>query len=104
MDSEKQITKQQAIDLVASKFWEGMTHREIAEFQLHTDRLCMPWNVFHEAVEKALSRGVFTHEFASPDHLRAEIRGDKPAPTFDEILSLIPKDKQIIIVKEEVQT
>jgi hypothetical protein len=38
-----------------SKFWEGMTHRQIADFQMCEERLCMPFSIFQEAVEKTLN-------------------------------------------------
>jgi hypothetical protein len=92
------ITKDQAIALAESRFWESLTHRQIAEFQMRTKKLCMPFGVFHEAMEKTLGRPVFTHEFgASWDALDAELRGDRPAPTFDEIIAMIPADKRVIV-------
>lgn len=89
------ITSEQA--KVLAKWWTGLTDREIVTFQLFTDNLCMPWSRFHEAVTKALGRSVWTHEFAKPDLLRAEFLGELPAPTFDEILSLIPSEKLVIV-------
>ena len=94
-----EITKEQAIALSESKFWESMTPREIAEFQMFTDRLCMPFDVFHLAVEKALGRPVWTHEFGLDlDGLKAELRGERGAPTMIEIVNLIPADKRVLVV------
>ena len=73
------MTKEQAIALAESNFWEGMSHREIAEFQMMEEKLCMPFTVFHEAVEKTLGRPVFTHEFG----LNYQgIKDDSPVPIF----------------------
>lgn len=95
-----EITKEQAIKLHASNWWAGRPLREIAEFQLFTDRLCCPWSVFHEAVEKSLGRPVFTHEFGlNIDGLRKEFLGERQAPTFEEIIALLPKDKAVIVMK-----
>lgn len=92
------MTKEQAIALSNSKFWESMTAREIATFQLFEDRLCIPFDVFHAAVEKTLKRPVFTHEFGlAMDSLRAELLGKRPAPSLDEIIALIPADKRVIV-------
>jgi hypothetical protein len=93
------MTREQAIALVETKWWEGKTHRQIAMFQLFEDRLCMPFDKFHEAVEKALGRPVYTHEFGSAgnDGLRKELMGEKPAPTLDEIIEMIPEAKRILI-------
>ena len=74
-----------------------MTYRQIAEFQLEQDKLCMPFDVFHEAIEKTLGRPVFTHEFAFRQQLRKELYGEKEAPTFEEICALIPEEKLILI-------
>ena len=97
MSKIKQVTKEQAIALAEGKFYEGMTHREIAEFQISQDLLCMPFGVFSEALSKCLGRGVYTHEFANRDQLIRELYGERPAPSFDEIIGLIPKDKLILI-------
>ena len=95
----KQLTKEQAIAFVENKLYEDMTDREKAEFQIEQERLCMPFDVFHKAIEKTLGRPVFTHEFASAyvDNLKKELHGEKESPTFEEILSLIPKEKLIVV-------
>lgn len=97
----KQLTKEQAIAFCGSNEWKNWSHREIAAFQLTQERLCVPFSVFHEAVEKALERPVWTHEFAlNHNGLVDELLGAAKAPTLKEIISLIPKDKQSIIVIE----
>lgn len=90
----KQLTKEQAIAFYENKLYEGMTHCQIAEFQLEQDRLCVPFDVFHYAIEKSLGRPVYTHEFGfNRDGLRKELHGEKEPPTLEEIISLIPKEK-----------
>jgi hypothetical protein len=96
-EQRQNITQEEAIVLANSKFWKHLTYQEIAEFQLFNDRLCMPFDVFHEAMEKALGRSVWTHEFADSESLRAELFGERPAPTFEEICNLIPADKRILL-------
>ena len=92
------ITREKAIELVNSKFWESMSPRAIAVFQLWEDRLCMPFDVFHEAIEKVLGRPVYTHEFGlNRDGLKKELMGEKESPTLEEIIDLIPEDKRVII-------
>ena len=86
----KQLTKEQAIAFSESKSYKNMSHREIAEFQINQEKLCMPFNIFHEAVEKTIDRPVFTHEFGmNPEGIKAEIMEGKKAPSFDDIISLI---------------
>lgn len=93
------ITKEQAIELARSEFWKDMSYQDIAKFQLHTRCLCMPFGIFHEAVEKALGRSVLTLEFGLDlEGLKKELNGDRPAPTVDDILRLIPEDNRIIMV------
>lgn len=93
----KQLTKEEALRLAESNFWENMTPEEITEFQLFQNLLCMPFGVFHEAIEKTLKRPVFTHEFAHANLLEKEFLGEKSAPTFEEIINLIPVEKRIIL-------
>lgn len=93
------MTKDEAIKLAESGFWETMSSREIATFQLFEDRLCMPFGVFHEAIEKALGRPVYTHEFGfNRDGLKRELLGEAPAPTLEDILNLIPADKRVVVL------
>lgn len=96
MTTAEELTPEQAKALAASGFWKKMTHRERAEFQLRTPLLCMPFDVFHEAVEKALRHPVWTHQFAK--RRLAELCGDVSAPTFAEVLAMIPADKRIVVV------
>jgi hypothetical protein len=92
------MTEEQAIRLAGTKFWEDMTHEQRAKFQMREDRLCMPFGVFHEAVEKTLGRPVFTHEFGlNRDGLMRELYDGAEPPTMDEILDMIPAEKRIVL-------
>jgi len=93
----EQLTKEQAIKIYESGIWKDMDFEQIVKFQLFQDRLCMPFSNFHEAVENVLGRPVYTHEFADRDSLVAEYLKQKPAPTFDEIIGIIPAEKLIAI-------
>jgi hypothetical protein len=98
MYQEKIMTEAEAITLADSKFWETMTMRERAVFQMFESRLCMPFSVFHEAMEATLGRPVWTHEFGlNADGLKKELLGTGPAPTFEEIMDLIPAEKRIVV-------
>jgi len=92
----RQLTKEQAIILGESEVYKEWNYEQIVRFQLFQDCLCMPFGVFHEAIEKVLNRPVFTHEFAF-DGIKKEYLGVKEAPSFEDIISLIPKDKIIIV-------
>lgn len=93
------MTKEEAIALFDSKFWEQMSYEDRAKFQLFEEKLCMPFDVFHEAMEKTLGRPVWTHEFGlNYEGLQKELMGESEPPTFEAIINLIPEDKRIIIV------
>lgn len=96
----KQLTKEQAIAFCESKCYEKWSARQIVEFQMEQDRLCVPFDVFHKAIEETLGRPVFTHEFGlNYEGLRKELYGEKEPPTLEEIINLIHEDKRIIIFK-----
>jgi len=97
----QQLTKEQAIALGETKFWEKLSKREIASFQLYQDLCCMPFGVFHEAMEHVLGRPVFTHEFADRERITAEFEGHRPRPSFNEILEMIPEAKRIVVVSHD---
>jgi len=93
-----QLSSKKAIELCESKIWEDWTSEEIVKFQLWQEKLCVPFNVFHKAIEESLGRPVFTHEFGlNLDGIKAEFLHERPEPTFDEIMSLIPKEKLVLI-------
>ena len=71
------MTRQEAIDKfnivfnlgdnkMGGKFWETMTAKEIVKFQMNEKRLCIPFDVFHKAVEDTLGYPVFTPQFIDP--------------------------------------
>lgn len=96
------IGREKAIELAHSHFWELMEPREIAEFQMGVCELCIPFDVFHESLQKALGRPVWTHEFGlNFDGLAAELRGERKKPTMQEIIELIPEGKRIVLVVDE---
>lgn len=95
-----ELTREQAIQLHDSGFYEDMTYKEKAEFQINEQLLCMPFDVFHEAVEKTIGRPVFTHEFSmNYDGILAEIMGEIKIQDLRsvEILQLIPESKRVIV-------
>jgi len=94
----KQLTKEQAIAFSESESYKGMSYQEIAEFQINQEKLCMPFGVFHEAIEKTINRPVFTHEFGlNAEGIKAEVMEGKEPPNFEDIINLIPQGKLIAI-------
>lgn len=97
----KQLTEEQAIELAKTGWWRTKVARDIALFQMQQDRLCMDFSAFHKAVEEALNRPVYTHEFAFKDRLWLELIRENSAPTFEDIINLIPKEKRIVLGGEK---
>jgi len=97
----RQLTKDEAIRFYRSGLWRTLNFNQIVRLQLWQDKLCVPFDVFHEAIEKTLKRGVFTHEFAWRERLKQEYLGERKAPTFEEIMELIPENKRMIILAKD---
>ena len=98
----KQLTEDEAIKFAKSEAWKDLPDRQLVGFQLFQKKLCMPFSIFHEKIERVLDRPVFTHEFGlNYDGLVAEYLGDAPKPSFESVLDLIPKEKRMIIVAQK---
>ncbi len=92
------ITVEQAKQLYKSNFWESMSDQKIVTFQLFEKLLCMPFDVFHKAIEKVLKRPIYTHEFGlNIDGIKREVLGTDLPPTIEDIINLIPEEKRIVI-------
>lgn len=95
MNKVKQFTRQEAIEFGESGKWKVLTSAELAALLLFQDRLCIPFDIGHKAIEEVFGRPVWTHEFADIERLRKEWRtGEKP--TLPEIFEGII-DKAIFI-------
>jgi hypothetical protein len=95
---QQSIGEEKALALYNSGWWEGKSSRELAKFQLFTEELSMPFQVFHKALEESLDRPVWTHELGSNfDGIVMEFLGEKDPPTMDEIFNLIPEEKRILV-------
>ena len=95
--ARSKITMEQAISLYDTCFWESMNYEERAIFQLFEERLCMPYEVFREAVERTLGRGVKNQEILFSDQLSVEILRGRATPSIEEILSLIPAHSRSLL-------
>ena len=91
-----------AIQKYETRWWEGKTAREIAVCQLQTKELICPWTIFHQSMEAALGRSVYTHEFARTvvDGLWAELTQGAAPPSLEDILGPLT-EKTIIVRKGE---
>jgi hypothetical protein len=91
---QQSIGRRRAIALFETKWWLTRSTREIAKFQLFTAELCLPFGIFHRALEEVLGRPIWIHEFGlNVEALVQEFLDERDAPTLDEILELVPPDK-----------
>lgn len=98
MSEYKSIGRERAIALVKMEWWKNKTARELAEFQMQTDELCMPCETFQEALTEAIGRPVLWHEIAlNWQGIAKELFDGAPAPGFEDILNLIPEEQLIVI-------
>ena len=84
------LTKEEALSIYETSWWKDMPDLEVARIQLGQRRLCMEFVDFHDAVERALNRGVFTHEFVDTASLLEELNGARNPPTMDQIMGKLP--------------
>jgi hypothetical protein len=87
------IGKEKALVLHDTNWWENCSDREIAGFQLFVEELCVPFGVFHKAVESSLNRAVYTHSFAlGYDNIVGEFLGNNlKQPDEEDIDALYNK-------------
>jgi len=70
----EQLNEKEALSFFDNSMWKEMSFIERARFQIYQDRLCMPFGIFHEAVEKSLARPVFDIELAlNRDGIKKEL-------------------------------
>ena len=72
----KELSKKEALSFYNSGQWKNWPDKKLALFQLRQDKLSIPFDVFHKAVEGAIGRPVWTHEFANPKKLIEAIEGE----------------------------
>jgi len=95
---QRSIGRDAAIALADTNWWVGKDAKYIAKIGMFTTELCLPFDVLHKAVEEAVGRPVFTHEFGlNFDGICQEILGERAAPTLEEIIGLIPEEKLIVL-------
>lgn len=92
-----QLTQEEAKAFPKER-WEAMTPAERGAFQLTQQYLCMPFEKFHEGLEAALGRSVWTHEFGlNYGGLLAELNGSASAPSMAEIIRMLPADRTVLL-------
>jgi len=93
------IGREKAWRLAKTEWWKESTPREIVEFQLRTQELCVPIPDLLDALQKTFGRPVLLHELSSSNStaLLDEFYGDKEAPVWQEIINLLPEERRIIV-------
>ena len=98
------MDREEAIEVANTHWWINKTPKEIVEFQLYEDKLCMPYNLYQQAIIKVLGRSVFTHEFARPENLQREFEKKSPKQTpkgiVEALNELIPKERTLFVGRE----
>ncbi len=99
---QKSIGRSRAIALFESGWWLDRPAREVAKFQLFTAELCLPFDVFHRALEETLRRPVWIHELGlNLDGIFQEFLDERDAPSVEEILALLPPEKTRAVLLEQ---
>ena len=99
---QKSIGRPLAIALFESQWWLSRTTREIAKFQLFTAELCLPFEIFHRALEETLGRPVWIHELGlNLEAVVQEFLDERDAPTLEEIFALLPPSEALGVLVEE---
>jgi hypothetical protein len=96
----KQLTKAEAIAFAASGIWKEWTPEQRGIYQLYQERLCMDAAAFHEGIEAALGRPVWTHEFANQQALIDELEGKTQKATLSDVIGkLAPYTNKGVVVQ-----
>lgn len=64
------ITREQAIQLSETKFWETFSDFEVVQFQLFEERLCMPFELFAERLNTVFGTTFSDQELKNLDNIR----------------------------------
>ena len=87
------MTEENAIKIAKTKWWKEIDDKTIVGFQLYEEKLCMDFGNFHKAVENAMKRPIFTHEFGTFG-VKAMQKNIKKI-SLSELLLLLPEKKRI---------
>ena len=80
------MTREEAIALEETRWWEGLSDVEIAHRQLWEPKVIMDWSRYYEVVDSALGRQVGPWEYCHLEKLQREftrLHGE-PEPQVDK--------------------
>lgn len=93
------MTKDQAITFGVREFWKDMTQEQIAYFQAHQAKHCIPLPVWREALEHTLGEKVNPPELIDPERVaefRQQLSEKMGDQSLKELWSNIPEHKKIL--------
>ena len=73
MNSITQLSKEEAARCFDRGHYLNLSDAFKAEFQLRQEHLCMPFNVYQQALEASLGRSIATNELSDRNRLIAEL-------------------------------
>lgn len=78
------LTKEEAMAYAATEWYKGKSAKEILDFQLFEDRLCMPLDLFQKALEEVLGHPVQTIDLCTKGWACLQYEYITQNLTFDE--------------------
>ena len=78
------LTAEEATEKAKSRWYEGLSPREIVDFQLYEESMCMPLDLFEKALDDALGRLIHTHEFRPSGWARLQQEFESKCAQQDE--------------------
>lgn len=99
----KQLTREEAVVFAESGAWKEMTDDQLVWFQFNQKKICVPVSHLHVALEGALGRDVYSHEFHSKNgwnRMINEFMGRREMLTPAESLSMLEQmtSKPLVVV------
>lgn len=94
------IGRQKALELETLVPWSQMSSGNVAKFQCMVDELCMTMSQFQSAVNHLLKDDIPQMMYSS-DHRIGLVRmiwgQDRTPPSYEEVMSLLPRTIRIMV-------
>lgn len=92
------FTRDQAEKLFKTQWWMDVAPETLAKIQLSQDYLLMPYWTYHQALERALGRGLYFNEVQIRRwEFLHQLCGKKYALTTEECLQMIPLEHRAVL-------
>lgn len=101
-DKDNQFSKEQAIRIGQSEVWEYWNNKQILRFQLFQEKLAVPGDRFHKAVEMFLRRPILQGELTVLyDTIVGKYLESHTMPLLKELMEMIPVEKRNHIISAD---